>query len=221
VAGWEKYLNETLNIPFNWYICRDLTGPEKLKLFQNIKIDVVLPKFKNSAKIQKLWSDFYEIAELLSSSNQNEISIQDFENKTKLWLDLFLSLYQKKHVTPYMHALVWHVPEFLHLYKSICPFTQQGLEKLNDKTTKDFFRSTNQRGIDALFQLVQKRNRMEYLEDIGSKQEAIVQQCSNCFNPRHNIKTCTAECSTCQHKPCCSPNHLIKLEGHWEKNCLS
>lgn len=84
MAGWEKYLNETLNIPFNWYICRDLTGPEKLKLFQNIKIDVVLPKFKNSAKIQKLWSDFYEIAELLSSSNQNEISIQDFENKTKL-----------------------------------------------------------------------------------------------------------------------------------------
>ena len=35
VAGWEKYLNETLKIPFNWFICKenkklkwqDLTGP--------------------------------------------------------------------------------------------------------------------------------------------------------------------------------------------------
>lgn len=229
VAGWEKYLNETLKIPFNWYVCkeskklkwRDLTGPEKLKLFQDININQVLPNFKDSAKIQKLWSDFYEIAGLLSSTNQNEISVQEFSNKTKLWLDLFLSLYQMKHVTPYMHALVWHVPEFLHLYNSICPFTQQGLEKLNDKTTKDFFRSTNQRGIDALFQLVQKRNRMEYLEDMGAKRVANVQRCNNCFNPGHNIKTCTAECNTCQHKPCCSPNHLKKLEGHWKKNCLS
>jgi hypothetical protein len=65
-----------------------------------------------------------------------------------------------------MHALVWHVPEFLHLYGTICPFTQQGLEKLNDKTTKDYFWSTNQRGIDALFQLVQKHYWMEYVEDI-------------------------------------------------------
>lgn len=159
VAGWETYLNETLKIPFNWFICkeskklkwRDLTGPEKLKLFQNIKIDVVLPTFHDSDKIQKLWKDFYDIAEFLSSSNQDKIIVEDFSKRTKLWLDLFLSLYQTKHVTPYMHALVWHVPEFLHLYGTICPFTQQGLEKLKDKTTKDYFRSTNQRGIDALF----------------------------------------------------------------------
>jgi hypothetical protein len=67
-----------------------------------------------------------------------------------------------------MHALVWHVPEFLSLSDgTICPFTQQGLEKLNDRTTKDYFRSRNQRGLDALFQLVQKHNRMEHLEDLA------------------------------------------------------
>ena len=158
VAGWEKCLSETLKIPFSWFVCketknlkwRDLTGPEKLNLFQNIKIDVVLPNFENSDKIQKLWDDFYNIAELLSSSNQKKINVDNFSKRTKLWLDLFLSLYPTKHVTPYMHALVWHVPEFLNLYGTICPFTQQGLEKLNDKTTKDYFRSTNQRGIDEV-----------------------------------------------------------------------
>ena len=67
---------------------------------------------------------------------------------------------------------------------------------------------------------MQKRNRMEYLKDIGSKRQVNVQQCNNCMKPDHNIKTCTAECSKCQYKPCCSPNHLVKIEGHWKKNCL-
>jgi hypothetical protein len=50
-----------------------------------------------------------------------------------------------------MHALLWHMPEFLELYGKMHSFTQQGLEKLNNKTMKNFFRSTNQQGIDALF----------------------------------------------------------------------
>ena len=227
VAGWEKYLNETLNISFNWFICkesrklkwRDLTGPEKLQLFRNIKIDKVLPTFEDAGKIELLWKNFLVIAELLSSSNQHEINVEEFSMKTKSWLELFLTLYHTKHVTPYMHALVWHVPEFLSLYGTICPFTQQGLEKLNDKTTKDFFRSTNQRGIDALFQLVQKRNRMEHLEDMGFRRQAYSQSCSNCLQKNHNIKTCIVECDTCQHKPCCSPDHLKKVGGKWIKVC--
>jgi hypothetical protein len=64
---------------FNWFICkdsknlkwRDLTEPEKLKLFRNINVGELLPNSEESAKIQKLWKDFLEIAELLSSSNQN------------------------------------------------------------------------------------------------------------------------------------------------------
>lgn len=153
------------------------------------------------------------IAELLSLSNQNEINVEEFSRKTKLWLELFLSVYHTKHVTPYMHALVWHVLEFLNLYGTICPFTQQGLEKLNNKTIKDFFRSTNQRGIDALFQLVQKRNHIEYLEDMGCRRQVCFQTCNNCLQTNHNIKTCIAECDTCHHKPCCSPDHLKKVEG--------
>lgn len=87
-----------------------------------------------------------------------------------------------------MHALVWHVPEFIQLYGSISPFTQQGLEKLNDKTTKDYFRSTNQRGLDSLIQIVNKRNRMEYLEDLGCQRDTRSITCSNCKQQGHNIK---------------------------------
>ena len=136
-----------MNIPFNWFTrkeskklkWRDLTGPEKLKLFQNIKIEELLPNFEEAPTIQKLWKSFLEITKLLlSSSNKNEINLGEFASTTKQWLELFLSIYQAKHVKPYMHAFVCHVPEFLGLYGTICPFTQQGLEKLNDRTTKDF-----------------------------------------------------------------------------------
>ena len=53
-----------------------------------------------------------------------------------------------------------HVPEFL---KS----TQQGLEKYNDQMTINFARNANHnyRNLEALRQLMQKKNRIESSED--------------------------------------------------------
>ena len=106
-----------------------------------------------------------------------------------------------------MHALVWHVPEFIQMYGCITPFTQQGLEKLNDKTTKDYFRSTNQRELDLLRQIVQKRNRVEHLEDLGCQRDTRSVTCGNCNLEGHNIKTCLSPCSSYAFKLCCSPLH--------------
>jgi len=58
-------------------------------------------------------------------------------------LKIFLSIYQTKNVTPYIHLLACHIPEFLKRYGTIAPFSQQDVEKLNDLITKDNFRSTN------------------------------------------------------------------------------
>ncbi|CAB4026649.1 Hypothetical predicted protein, partial [Paramuricea clavata] len=187
MAGWESYLNDHLKIPFNWYVCkdskklkwRDLTGPEKVKLFRNVNICNLLPNHPKKDEISELWSKFWEITESLSAAS-SEINKEQFHQKSKSFLDLFLNLYQTKHVTPYMHAFTWHVPEFIELYGTISIFTQQGLEKLNDKTTKDFFRSTNQRGLESLKQLVLKRNRVEHLADIGCQREKRVVNCRNC-----------------------------------------
>ena len=41
-----------------------------------------------------------------------------------------------------MHALISHVSEFVSLHGNIVAFTQQGLEKLNDTTTKNYFEAT-------------------------------------------------------------------------------
>ena len=197
MAGWEEFLNNKLKIPFNWHICkeskklkwRDLTGPEKLRLFRNVDFKMLLPDHPEQESISSLWSKFLTITELLSSSGPG-VSKNIIEENSKSFIEHFLKHYQTKHVIPYMHALRWHVPEFVQLYGKISQFTQQGLEKLNDKTTKDFFRSTNQRGLESLRQIMAKRNRLEYLEDLGCFREKRKMACSNCNQLGHNIKTC-------------------------------
>lgn len=69
MAGYETYL-QSLGIQFHWYInkeskqldYRDLTGPEKLKLFKNIKISSLLPNSQNNEITQQIWDDFSAIA---------------------------------------------------------------------------------------------------------------------------------------------------------------
>lgn len=55
-----------------------------------------------------------------------------FYCKAKAWVSLFTSLggispdYVKAKVTPYMHAMVYHLPRFLAELQSIKKFTRQG-----------------------------------------------------------------------------------------------
>ena len=112
MARWESFLNDTLKIPFHWFVCkdskklkwRDLTGPEKLKLFRNVDIHQVLPDHPDANKIFKLWKTFLEITEMLSSAAP-QLSKQHIQEKSMSFLEMFLELYQTKHITPYMHAL--------------------------------------------------------------------------------------------------------------------
>ena len=97
----------------------------------------------------------------------SEEGILELQRNIKSWFEHFLKVYQAKDVTPYMHALCYHVPEFLSLYQNIAYYTQQGLEKYNNRASKDFFRSTNHKGVDALKQLFLKKNRIQFLEAAG------------------------------------------------------
>lgn len=49
----------------NW---RDLTGPEKVKLFSNINIPQLLPSLEKRTELQKLWANFYDFVKYLSKT---------------------------------------------------------------------------------------------------------------------------------------------------------
>ena len=83
------------------------------------------------------------------------------------WARLFIDVYHASNVTPYIHALMNHVHEFMLLHGSILAFTQQGLEKYNDIVTKQHFQSSNHGGQQALSQIMEKQNRLEHMRDIS------------------------------------------------------
>lgn len=190
-----------------------------MKLFNLMDIGTLLPHFNKACSIQEIWDGFRSIMDNLKELTGEEKQVGAFHVKVHEWMAKFLSVYQSKHVTPYMHALIAHVPEFVSLHGNIVAFTQQGLEKLNDATTKNYFQASNHRNTEALLQILQKNNRMEHYIDAGYAREKRSFSCSNCGLSGHNLKTCTQPCDNCSFKPCCSPCHLVKTGGAWEKHC--
>ena len=73
--------------------------------------------------------------------------------------EAFLSIYQSKDVTPYIHAFMIHVPEFIALHGNLVSFAHQGLEILAQ--------SNFNKNIELLKQMLEKHNHVENLEDSG------------------------------------------------------
>ena len=190
---------------FHFYIGREskslkwptLSGPQKHKLYPNINISHILEEMQDAKaqKVQYLWDEFYVlVCKLSSKEGQFSTSeVQTYREKVNKWFTTFCEVYQKQHVTPYIHVFVAHVPDLLARFGSISQFTQQGLEKLNDMTTKSYFRSTNHRKVYALAQLMHKQNRVEFLENLNTpnliKHNKL--RCSTCREHGHNARTCS------------------------------
>ena len=154
IAKYETFL-KSIGIKFEWFVkkdtkklqYKDLTGPEKLLLFQKIDISDLLPQYEKSGQVQVLWNDFINLIGDLKLSYD---SISQFDARIKQWIKDFNRLYLTSDVTPYMHAFSQHISEFLELYQNVSYFNQQGLEKFNDTSSKDYFQSTSHRNIEAL-----------------------------------------------------------------------
>ncbi len=165
--SFQHFLNEKCNVKFSFcwisetrrLTWRDLVGPEKNRFFENFNLAEIIPDHEKFDSVERLWNNFYEIIRGVKDIRYDACELKE---KTREWLELYLTVYSKTTVTPYMHAFVSHLPEFVHMYKDINSFNCQGIEKLNDLTTNQFFRGTN-KSETALHQILKRRNRMEFL----------------------------------------------------------
>lgn len=199
MAKFQAFLNDDCGIPFEIMInekkeakWRDLMGPEKHVLLQKISIPTLFPELSKAEERQEIWTQFYHLYKRICAESFSKDNIDHLQADLKQWMTTFLAVYQSRHVTPYMHSFICHVPEFLTLYGNLTQFTQQGMEKLNDTSTKYYFRATNHHKKDsaALSQLLLKRNRVEELEDQGNIRQKRNLSCSICKESGHNKKTC-------------------------------
>ena len=69
--------------------------------------------------------------------------IDELIDDTESWRQAFLKVYQDKDFTPYMHLLVSHMGFYVERHGDVDIFNIQGLEKLNDHTSTEYFRASN------------------------------------------------------------------------------
>ena len=95
--AYEKFLR-SLGIAFEWTVdrdskklsYRDLTGPEKLLVFQKITIKELLPRFADSNKIENLWKSFIDLFGELKLDYSTDNKIEAFRQNVKKWTEEFL-----------------------------------------------------------------------------------------------------------------------------------
>ena len=91
------------------------------------------------------------------------------------------------------------------------------MEKNSNIPSKDYFGSSNQRGIAALEQLFMKKQRVQFLEAAGCERLKKSNKCSNCQDHGHTIKTCTMKCKLYDYAICFG--HLEKVDRKWVQKC--
>ena len=96
---YETHLNETWFEDMKELKYRDLTGPEKIRLFKNTDLRQQFPRLPNNDKIHQLWSNFFTIINDINKESNDYVEINI---KTKAWVNDFTSIYQAKDVTPYI-----------------------------------------------------------------------------------------------------------------------
>lgn len=159
----EEFINNDCKIKFFFEIndknkleMRSIDGHQKHKIFSKIDIEFILAGYSKASTIDKIWKDFYSIYNSIKSKTVNN---EQVKMETKEWLKLYCTVYQQSTITPYMHAFVYHLHEFINLYKDIDIFTLEGSEKFNDLCTKYYFSGSDKK--DDLYQMMAQRNRIE------------------------------------------------------------
>ena len=103
--------------------------------------------------------------------------------QAKQWVQLFLSIkeegHQKKDVTPYMHAMVYHVPNIIRQYGNLKQFIgnalytsylcTSGVEKHNDDAKRNYFSSNLW---DAPADIMMTEYRLEVLQEYSREKRA-------------------------------------------------
>ena len=118
-------------------------------------LDNVMPQAKAARKrmVRALFAKFEKAMDIVKNCGDKDTVRQE----CKTFLDMFLAMYQKSLVTPYMHIMAFHVAEMVEKHGALQVFNQQAVEKENHHVTSAFFSCTNFR--DGSKQIMRKAGR--------------------------------------------------------------
>ena len=152
------------------YASKQLKGNETELLCEKVDFKYVFSQndlsIETIEKFTKLLRDFIKIIRNVKEKSYSNINL--LEKETEEWLNLFKDAFHFDQITPYMHIFFCHMPSILYNVKDIDIYNIQGLEKLNDLTTQQYFRASN-RQKNCFQQIIKLRNRMDHNPQINNK----------------------------------------------------
>jgi len=154
-------------------IFRSLTGGEILTLLETINLKVLFPDLEFMTERDVIWKKFFSLDKKIRKLNYKFEGDREFEiDSIKTDIDEFMIEFEKIFIrergsTPYIHILTCHVGEIIENF-NITDFSQQGLEKLNDFSTKEYYLSTNKKETlysNPIIQMLFRKLRIDNFED--------------------------------------------------------
>ena len=134
--------------------------------------------FKDDETLEVLnfvFKEYYDLMEFIMKDHTDTADYtydeESLIKRLKNWLSFYIILTNDNLITPYVHIFVYHVPELIRLYKNLNIFSMQSLEYLNSRTKLHYFRNTNKQTKSVTTQLLQKQNRMEFINYRGTLDE--------------------------------------------------
>ncbi len=145
---------------------RSLNEPERLKILSTMKekrdlLDVFGFSDAKLSLFNYILIEFLNIYTFIKLDHTKNFDEEALREKLIKWLGYYLRCTDNEKLTPYLHILVFHIPQFITEYKNLSLYCMQALERLNSVTKRNFFRQTNRRPLIAMRQLLNKANRNE------------------------------------------------------------
>ncbi len=149
-------------------LTQNWTGGSKRILFKEITQEssniyaLFGNNFEKTLEVSQIWDKFWKLDIILHSNEV--ITAKSIEDRTKEISRLFSRVYALQKITPYIHFLFYHLHESYSKFGNLNYYSAQGLEKLNDQSTYQFFGSTN-KSKSFIKQMLEKDIRIGFLED--------------------------------------------------------
>lgn len=127
--------------------------------------------------LQDLWSGFHELMESLRAlpGTDNYKNVETFAKEAKEWATEFRKQTFDEDVIPYIHAMVYHVPQFLQSFNYLHDIGVAQVERKNFDHRQAYFGSTNRNGSKrkkhVSKQILERENRMLWSSLHGTGRE--------------------------------------------------
>ncbi|KAL9953844.1 hypothetical protein ACROYT_G041316 [Oculina patagonica] len=107
----------------------------------------------NAEGVNDLWGGFKTLTRALQVKEDHPDYIQpkDFQSHARNWGKFFMELIYDDDLTPYIHAFVYHVPQFLQMHGTLINFNCQPVEKKNHWQSQTFHRGSQKGGKNSKY----------------------------------------------------------------------